>query len=90
MAYLQEGEGGNSFELILFPHADMDKRRFRQLIANLVYRIVFRAAAMPKQRRRGKRARLSHFPGIWCNAVIWHIARASIKSFSSISAIRHK
>jgi len=44
MGCLQEGEGGNTLELILFPHADMDKRRFRQLIANSEYRIILRAA----------------------------------------------
>jgi hypothetical protein len=68
MVCLQEGEGGNRFELILFPHADMDKRSFRQLIANSAYRMILRAAAIGRQATCRKHPFPSQFHPILCNA----------------------
>ncbi|WP_230585467.1 hypothetical protein [Ralstonia solanacearum] len=49
MVGLQEGDGGDLLELILFPHTGTDKRSFCQLIANAVYRIRLCGAAIRKQ-----------------------------------------
>ncbi|WP_204333449.1 hypothetical protein, partial [Proteus mirabilis] len=77
-------------ELILFPHADMDKRRFRQLIANPKYRMVLRAAPIWRHANCRKGARCSHLKLFLCDAKNWFDGLASITWPSAIFAIRHR
>jgi surfactin synthase thioesterase subunit len=90
MVCLREGEGGNGLELILFPHADIDKRRFRQLIANSAYRMLSRAAAIPSQQDRHRSPPPRRLRAILCAAKIQRLARAWITSLPVISVIRHR